>query len=202
VAIGQAPERTPQRHGSAETAISVSRLPAEMLDHVVDHLYDTEDALRNCCLVSKSWIPRTRKHLSTITDSPPQSACNHGGRRFRILQPLLRFAPSLCSSITLGWSRLQMRKRVAGSEVFLASCNWRWALTKLNQTLTSQRPLSFHSTDSRPPLNPSAWLLLPFPPHRFSTLSLPSLFSGTLAVIICSETSADDCGVPKITRYR
>ena len=34
-----------------------------MLDHIVDHLHDTEDALRNCCLVSKSWIPRTRMHL-------------------------------------------------------------------------------------------------------------------------------------------
>jgi hypothetical protein len=34
-----------------------------MLDHVADHLHDTEDALRNCCLVSKSWVPRARKHL-------------------------------------------------------------------------------------------------------------------------------------------
>ena len=47
----------------AETTMSTRCLPAELLDHVVDHLHDTEDALRNCCLVSKSWIPRTRKHL-------------------------------------------------------------------------------------------------------------------------------------------
>ena len=40
-------------------------LPAELLDCIVDHLYDAEDALRNCCLVSKSWIPRTRMHLFT-----------------------------------------------------------------------------------------------------------------------------------------
>ena len=38
-------------------------LPAEILDHVVDHLHDTPDALRNCCLVCKSWIPRARMHL-------------------------------------------------------------------------------------------------------------------------------------------
>jgi hypothetical protein len=38
-------------------------LPAEMLDHVVDCLHDAQDALRNCCLVSKSWVPRTRKYL-------------------------------------------------------------------------------------------------------------------------------------------
>ena len=43
--------------------MSTPYLPAELLDHVVDHLQDATDALRNCCLVSKSWIPRTRKHL-------------------------------------------------------------------------------------------------------------------------------------------
>lgn len=38
-------------------------LPAETLDNIVDLLHDEKYALRNCCLVSKSWIPRTRKHL-------------------------------------------------------------------------------------------------------------------------------------------
>jgi len=37
-------------------------LPAELLDHIFDHL-DTTHALRSCCLVSKSWIPCTRRHL-------------------------------------------------------------------------------------------------------------------------------------------
>jgi hypothetical protein len=46
-----------------ETTMSDPRLPAEMLDHIVDLLHDTKDVLGNCCLVSKSWIPRTRKHL-------------------------------------------------------------------------------------------------------------------------------------------
>jgi hypothetical protein len=43
--------------------MSNPRLPAEILDHIVDHLHDTNAALRNCCIVSKSWIPRARKHL-------------------------------------------------------------------------------------------------------------------------------------------
>jgi len=43
--------------------MSKPHLPAEMLDHVVDLLHDTPHALENCCLVSKSWIPRTREHL-------------------------------------------------------------------------------------------------------------------------------------------
>ena len=38
-------------------------LPAELLDHIVDHLHDTRDALKSCCLVSTSWVSRTRKHL-------------------------------------------------------------------------------------------------------------------------------------------
>ena len=38
-------------------------LPPELLDHTVDFLHDDPRALKECCLVSKSWIPRTRKHL-------------------------------------------------------------------------------------------------------------------------------------------
>jgi len=46
--------------------MSTPHLPAELFDHVVDHLHDTEDALRNCCLVSKSLISRSRMHLFTV----------------------------------------------------------------------------------------------------------------------------------------
>ena len=35
----------------------------ELLDHLVDLLRDAEHALKNRCLISKSWIPRTRKNL-------------------------------------------------------------------------------------------------------------------------------------------
>ena len=41
-------------------------LPAETLDHIVDHLHDTKDALRNCCLGSKSWVPRTETTFSPM----------------------------------------------------------------------------------------------------------------------------------------
>jgi len=54
-------EWTPKRQNA--TTMSSPHLLAELLDNVTDHLHDTKDALRNCCLVSKSWIPRTRKHL-------------------------------------------------------------------------------------------------------------------------------------------
>ena len=40
-----------------------ARLPTELLDHIADLLHDTGEALTNCCLISKSWIPRTRRHI-------------------------------------------------------------------------------------------------------------------------------------------
>ena len=39
------------------------RLPPELLDLIVDNLHDEQTTLQACCLVSKSWIPRARKHL-------------------------------------------------------------------------------------------------------------------------------------------
>jgi len=45
--------------------MSNPRLPREILDYVVDLLHDEPDALKQCCLVSKSWVSRTRKHLFT-----------------------------------------------------------------------------------------------------------------------------------------
>jgi len=43
--------------------MSNPRLPREILDYTVDLLHDKQDALKQCCLVSKSWVPRTRKYL-------------------------------------------------------------------------------------------------------------------------------------------
>ena len=40
-----------------------SSLPSEILDLIVDYLHDDPTALKTCCLLSKSWISRTRTHL-------------------------------------------------------------------------------------------------------------------------------------------
>jgi len=37
--------------------------PPETLDSIIDLLNDEPETLKRCCLVSKSWVPRTRKHL-------------------------------------------------------------------------------------------------------------------------------------------
>ena len=38
-------------------------LPLEILDYIVDLLHDEPETLGQCCLVSKSWVARTRKYL-------------------------------------------------------------------------------------------------------------------------------------------
>ena len=47
--------------------MSSPRLPAELLDHTVDFLHNSRGTLKSCCLVSKSWTPRARKHLFAET---------------------------------------------------------------------------------------------------------------------------------------
>ena len=50
---------------SAETTMPNPYLPRETLDYIIDFLHDEPETLRGCCLISKSWVPRTRKHLFT-----------------------------------------------------------------------------------------------------------------------------------------
>ena len=38
-------------------------LPPELLDLIVDHSCDEPTILKTCCLLSKAWVPRTRRHL-------------------------------------------------------------------------------------------------------------------------------------------
>jgi len=38
-------------------------LPPELLDHIINYLHDEPNALKACCLASKSWIQRTQQHL-------------------------------------------------------------------------------------------------------------------------------------------
>lgn len=49
--------------GSVTAIMSNHYLPPEMLDHIVGFLRYNTPKLKECCLLSKSWIPRTRKYL-------------------------------------------------------------------------------------------------------------------------------------------
>ncbi|PPQ80192.1 hypothetical protein CVT25_003545 [Psilocybe cyanescens] len=39
------------------------RLPQELIDHIIDHLYDDPLALANCARVCQAWLPTSRLHL-------------------------------------------------------------------------------------------------------------------------------------------
>ena len=39
------------------------RLPTEISEYIVDFLSDDAGTLKQCCLVSKSWVPCARKHI-------------------------------------------------------------------------------------------------------------------------------------------
>ena len=47
----------------SETAMPGLRLPQEITDLIVDLLHNEPRTLKQCCIVSKSWIPRARRHL-------------------------------------------------------------------------------------------------------------------------------------------
>ena len=40
-----------------------ARFPPEIFDLIIDHLHGDRNTLKQCSLVSKSWVPRTQKHL-------------------------------------------------------------------------------------------------------------------------------------------
>ena len=41
----------------------MSRLPQELIDHIIDHHHHDADSLKACSLVSSQWSARSRKHL-------------------------------------------------------------------------------------------------------------------------------------------
>ena len=43
--------------------MAIPHLPQEILDYTTDLLHDERETLKRCCLVSKSWVSRARKHL-------------------------------------------------------------------------------------------------------------------------------------------
>ena len=87
-----------------------SSLPSEILDLIVDHLRDEPVALKACCVASKSWVSRTRRHLfacvefhaeeSTLQSwmkvfPDPSNSPAHYARSLLIRDPLIFTAASM-----------------------------------------------------------------------------------------------------------
>ena len=72
----RAPKRNRKTRGLMGTATitpnpssgSHPPLPPELLDYVLGFLHDDRETLERCCLVSTSWIPRTRNYLFSTVD--------------------------------------------------------------------------------------------------------------------------------------
>ena len=45
--------------------------PPEIFDLIIDHLQDEPITLKACCLVSKSWVPRSRMHIFAHVEFDP-----------------------------------------------------------------------------------------------------------------------------------
>ena len=74
--------------------MSNSRLPAETLNHIIDHLRTTKDTLGNSCPVSNRSSHASEHPFSSTSGSvSPQGACKRGRRRVHIL----RLSCVLCS---------------------------------------------------------------------------------------------------------
>ena len=56
----------PQRIGGSEYyryGRKTMHLPPELVDEIIDYLWDNVRALRACCLTHRTWLPRSRYHL-------------------------------------------------------------------------------------------------------------------------------------------
>ena len=82
--ISQRRERRPEKDSGRQngrltswirTTMSHPRLPQEIFDYILD-LQNEHKALKQCCLVSKSWFPRARKNLFAMVrfESPADPA--------------------------------------------------------------------------------------------------------------------------------
>ncbi|KAG6890451.1 hypothetical protein C0992_001645 [Termitomyces sp. T32_za158] len=70
-------------------------LPQELVDYIIDYLFDDTAALRNCSLVCHAWRPSSQLHLfSTLSLKATPRACP--AELCRRLYHLLRSSPTLC----------------------------------------------------------------------------------------------------------
>ena len=158
-------------------------LPPEILDCIVDLLHDQPEVLRQCCLVSKSWVPRTRKHLFA-------EVIFHNEKHLRSWKetfPDPSTSPA-CYAKTLfvGRSRVAV---AADAEVG----SWIRGFSRVVRlTVLADRPSSLVPFHGLSPVIKSLRVTAPaFPSSRIIDLILSLPLLENLAVIIYHGTSAD-----------
>ena len=177
------------------TTMSDPHLPAEILDHIVDHLHDTRCALRNCCLVSKSWIPRTRKHLFARVNFLSAVSLQSWKEAFpNLLTSPACYTKTLSVNLTQGVAAADAKE---GGWIRGFSHVVHLALELINRPCFPSEPFSLVSFHGFSPVLKSLCVIVPTPssPRVFDLiLSFPLLED--LTVIIPRE-SADNGGGPE-----
>jgi hypothetical protein len=170
--------------------MSNPRLPVETLDHIIDQLHDTTDALRNCCLVSKSWIPRTRKHLFADIKLPTAESRQSWKKTF----PDLSTSPAhYAKTLSVGYPGV-VTSAEAGAWI-------RGFSRVIHLTMASNGPLAYSTTASFvtfhgfSPIMKSLYvnlLALPFPQIFNLILSFPLLEDLALDASYCPRSGSSD----------
>ena len=69
--------------------------PLELVDWVIDHLYDDKSSLRRCALVSRSWLNTSRYHLFRTLIVRPRRENTAAGQEFTAFRSFLRDTPHI-----------------------------------------------------------------------------------------------------------
>ncbi|KAF9455363.1 hypothetical protein BDZ94DRAFT_1370405 [Collybia nuda] len=149
------------------------RLPQELVDHIIDHLYDDPLTLSNCSLTSRAWLPTSRLHIfakigfkvSPLHTVPPNELCKR-------LYHLLTASPDIIPNIR----ELEICEGSPIGGTASPGCSTTWVATErtlppLLKILTNLQRLEFGSRTTM------HWGLLPLPLQNaiFYVFGLPSL---------------------------
>ncbi|KAF9050535.1 hypothetical protein BJ165DRAFT_1458567 [Panaeolus papilionaceus] len=161
------------------TVRPIPSLPQELVDNIVDHLYDDRQSLSNCTLISHAWLPASRHHFFSKISLKAPSLNTSGGpvilpqEKCRRLHALLVESPHLIPNIR----ELEICEGSPLHHPFPdVQCSTTWVttertLTSLFKMLTHVRRLDFAATST------FHWSLLPptFLSAFHTFLSRPSL---------------------------
>jgi hypothetical protein len=76
----------------------LKQIPQEIIDQVIDHLYNDRETLRTCALVCRSWVPSSRYHLFGVVVICPmefKQPSRYSSLIGHLDHPLCTFAPSI-----------------------------------------------------------------------------------------------------------
>ena len=88
------------------------RLPPELVDTIIDHLYDDKESLQACTLVCKEWVASSSLHLFAVLEWPrcslfKRNACRRKHRGDNTLPACLQ-AVSTCSRLRTAVQELEL----------------------------------------------------------------------------------------------